>query len=107
MIEQLDVEKAIRNIDERTTRIEQILPTLATKDDLKAFATKDDLKAFATKDDLKAFATKDEVKAEGELTRRHFDVVAERLEDSIRLIADGHAELDKRVSRLERRSKLR
>jgi len=53
----------IKNIDERTTRIEQILPTLATKHDLKAFATKDDLKAFATKDDLRAYPTREEVRA--------------------------------------------
>ena len=70
-----DMETAIKNIDDRTTRIEQVLPTLATKDD---------------------------VKAEGERTRQHFDAVAERLEDSIKLIAEGHVELDRRVSRLER-----
>jgi hypothetical protein len=32
------------NLDLSTSRIEQILPTLATKEDLKAFATKEDLK---------------------------------------------------------------
>lgn len=31
-----EMEDAIKNIDARTTRIEQILPTLATKDDLRA-----------------------------------------------------------------------
>lgn len=69
---QREMETAIKNIDERTARIEQILPTLATKEDLKGFpraddpkgfATKEDLKAFATKEDLKAFATKDDLKA--------------------------------------------
>lgn len=30
------MEEAITNIDARTTRIEQVLPTLATKDDIKA-----------------------------------------------------------------------
>jgi hypothetical protein len=50
-------------IADRTKRIEQILPTLATKEDLKAFASKEDLKAFATKEDLKAFATKEDLKA--------------------------------------------
>lgn len=57
------IEQHVQNLDTRLTGVEQILPTLATKDDLKAFATKDDLKAFATKDDLKAFATKDDLKA--------------------------------------------
>jgi hypothetical protein len=50
-------------IADRTKRIEQILPTLATKEDLKAFATKEDLKAYATKEDLKAYATKEDLKA--------------------------------------------
>ena len=39
-----EVEAMIRNLNTRMTGIEQILPTLATKDDLKVFATKDDLK---------------------------------------------------------------
>jgi hypothetical protein len=54
----------LRNLNQRLTTIEQILPTLATKADLRAFATKDDLKAYATKDDLKAFATKDDLQNE-------------------------------------------
>jgi hypothetical protein len=70
----------LENIDRRLARVEQILPTLATRKDLerlptaddpkgfattkdlKTFATKDDLKTFATKDDLKKFATKDDLK---------------------------------------------
>jgi hypothetical protein len=48
----VEMEDRFENIERRLDRIEQILPTLATKDDLKAFATKDDLKAFATKEDL-------------------------------------------------------
>ena len=70
----------LENIDRRLARVEQILPTLATRKDLermptvddpkgfattkdlKKFATKDDLKRFATKDDLKRFATKDDLK---------------------------------------------
>ena len=133
-MDQHELETRIKNIDDRTTRIEQILPTLATKDDLKgfptkddpqgfatkedlkAFATKEDLKAFATKKDLEAFATKDDLKAfptrdemqtaikeEGERTRHNFNAVAERIEDSVRLIAEGHVELDKRLTRVEKR----
>jgi hypothetical protein len=30
-------------LDERVTRLEEVIPTLATKDDLERFATKDDL----------------------------------------------------------------
>jgi hypothetical protein len=64
---------------------------------LKAFATKDDLKAFATKDDLKAYPTTEEMREEGERTRRHFDVVAEGLKESIKVIADGHIALGDRI----------
>ena len=103
MMDQNEIETRIKNIDERTTRIEQILPTFATKADLAAFATKADLTAFATKADLTAFATKDDLKEfptrdemaaaireEGELTRAHFNGVAERIEESVKVIAEGH-----------------
>ena len=53
----------VKNLDHRVDRIEQILPTLATKEDLKVFATKEDLKSFATKEDLKSFATKKDLEA--------------------------------------------
>jgi hypothetical protein len=72
--ERLDrVETHVRNIDLRLQRVEQILPTLATKDDLKGMPTVDDPKGFVTKDDLKGmptvddpkgFATKEDLKAE-------------------------------------------
>ncbi len=84
-----DVKNEFRKLDERLGRVEQILPTLVTKDDLRAFATKEDLRAYATKEDLKAHPTRDEMYAairdDGERTRRHFDVVAESLRDEIRL----------------------
>jgi hypothetical protein len=51
----------LENLDGRLARIEQILPTLATREDLLSFATKDDLLPFATKDDLLPFATKDDL----------------------------------------------
>lgn len=90
-MEQHEIETHIKKIAGRTERIEQILPTLATKEDLKAFATKEDLKAYATKDDLKAYPTRNEVKTmiqeEGERTRRHFDVVAEEIKASVEKIA--------------------
>ena len=38
-----EMEALLRNVDQRIARIEQILPTLATKDDLRQFATRDDL----------------------------------------------------------------
>ena|SRR5215468_11067950 len=75
MVDQNELETQIKNIDEHTARIEQILPTLATKDDLKAYATMD------------------AVREEGEHTRRHFDVVAEQMKQDIALIAEGQKAL--------------
>lgn len=101
------MEEVLENLNRRVDRIEQILPTLATKDDLR--------KAIAP------LATKEEVRAEGERTRAHFDAVAERLEEQIRLLAEGllsltrqfeefkadtnarFAEMDRRLARLETR----
>lgn len=54
-----NLEVHVKNIDDRLARVEQILPTLAAKDDLERFATKADLERFATKEDLEPFATKD------------------------------------------------
>lgn len=77
--------------------------TLATKDDLKAYPTRDDLAAvvatLATKDDLAAtraemFAA---IREEGERTRRHFDIVSEQMRESIGVIAEGHATLDRKI----------
>ena len=109
-MEQHEIETHIKNIARRTERIEEILPTLAAKEDLKALTTKEDLKAFATKVDLKAYVTKEDLKAyptrdevktmieeEGERTRRHFDVVAEEIKTSVQKIAEGHEVLGARI----------
>lgn len=122
------MDRLIRNIDERLARVEQILPTLATKDELKTLATKKDLEALATKKELEALATKKDletlatkaeltaaiaplvtreemhaaIREEGERTRRHFDVVAERMHDEVKLSLEGHQRLSERVDDLER-----
>lgn len=118
------LEATVKNIDTRLARVEQILPTLATKDeiqalradlerfatkkdleqfatqkDLERFATKEDLERFATKEDLKAFPTREEMFEEGRSTRRHFDAVAERLEAQIKLLAEGQVALSDRMDR--------
>ena len=99
------VEEVLRSLDRRVGRIEQILPTLATKDEIRNLATKDEIRNLATKDEIRNLATKDELAryatkedmlAEGERTRAHFDVVAERLESQIRVIAEGLMSLDQR-----------
>ena len=127
------MEEVLENLNRRVDRIEQILPTLATKDDLQKaiapLATKEELRnavaGLATKEELRnavaGLATKEEVRAEGERTRAHFDAVAERLEEQIRLLAEGllsltrqfeefkaetnarFAEMDRRLARLEAR----
>jgi hypothetical protein len=80
----VDVLAMVKKLDRRTSAIEQILPTLATKEDLKAFATKEDLKAFATKADL------DEVK-------RFVLVLHEDLKSDIGLIAEHLADVMTRL----------
>ena len=79
-MDQDEIEALLKNVDARTERIEQILPTHATKDD---------------------------VREEGQRTRQQFNAVAERIEESVKLIAGGHVELDKRVTRLEKKTAAR
>ncbi len=101
-----EMEDVLKNLDRRLTNVEQILPTLATKDDLKAFATKDDLTAFATKDDLKAFATKEDLKAYAtrqemkELfaeAKRHALILFEQTQEKLEIIATHVADMSQRL----------
>jgi glucan phosphorylase len=104
------LEQVVRNVDARLTRVEQILPTLATKEEMRT-AIAEAIAPLATKEEVRA-----EVRDEGERTRRHFDVVAERLEGHIKLVAEGliglREHMDGRfddvtadISRLDRRVK--
>ena len=109
------MEEVVENLNRRVDRIEQILPTLATKDDLQRaiapLATKEELRKaiapLATKEELRnavaGLATKEEVRAEGERTRAHFNAVAERLEEQIRLLAEAVLSIEQRLTRLEAR----
>ena len=81
------VEDVLGSLDRRVGRIEQVLPTLATRDEIRNLATRDELARFATKEDMLA---------EGARTRAHFDAVAERLESQLRVLADGLLSLDQR-----------
>lgn len=96
------MEQRINDLDRRVGRVEQILPTLATKADL--LATKAELEtaiAGAIAGAIAPLATRAELHAaiaeSEERMRRHFDVVAESLRDDIRLIAEGLAALSERV----------
>jgi TusA-related sulfurtransferase len=99
------IDAHLENIDRRLTKLEQILPTLATKEELKALATKEELKALATKeeiriavaplaskDDLKAFATRDEVQAllhaEHERLRLDMRILIEHQDSKLDLLAE-------------------
>ena len=108
--EQMD--QRVGNCERRLDRIEQILPTLATRDDLRIaiapLATKEELRAavalLATKEELRAavalLATKGELRdAVSESERRlrvHFDVIAESLRHQIQLLAEAVAALSER-----------
>jgi len=87
------LEEVVRNVDMRLTRVEQVLPTLATKAELQHAIT-----PLATKVELQEL--REEMRHEGERTRRHFDVVTERLEGHIQLIAEGQALLQERFEDL-------
>ena len=68
------------DLDHRVDRIEQILPTLLTRDEFKTA--------------MGEFAVE---------IHRHFDVVAESLRGDIRLIAEGHTYLVGRLDGVDRR----
>ena len=120
-MDRLNQEEVLRNLDRRVGRIEQILPTLATREELRAevarLATREELRAevarlatkeelrkaiepLATKEELRKaiepLATREEVRAEGERTRAHFNAVAERLEEQLRLVAEAVLALTRR-----------
>jgi hypothetical protein len=86
----------LENLDRGLARVEQILPTLATKEELQTLATKEELQTLATKEELRAaiapLATKEElrreIREEGERSRRHMDVVGDALRADIQLLAE-------------------
>lgn len=83
-----------RHMDGRFDRLDR---TKADRRDLRRYATKKDLRRFATKKDLRRFATKFATKKDLQALRRdiqrHFSVVAEGLEEQLRKVADGVAEV--------------
>src|SRR6476620_6383040 len=91
----------VRNVGTRLTRVEQILPGLATREQLQAaiapLATGEELQASlqAVIDLLKA-----EIKEEGERSRRYTNVMIEDLRDDNRLILEHLIALSARVDAL-------
>jgi len=92
---QTEMEDAIKNLDRRLVSVEQILPTLATKEDL--LATRVDLRAelLTTRRDLheEIVATRRDLTERIEEARRHTDVLFENVRDDIRKVAEGVAAL--------------
>ena len=79
----VEIEDRFEKLDRRLDRIEQILPTLATKDDLKAYVTKVDLKQ-----ELRAYATKTDL-AEGlGDVKRYMKMLHEDLVEKIKLLGE-------------------
>ena len=89
----------LKNIDRRLASVEQILPTLATKDELRVLATKEELATaiapLATKAEMREtiatavapLATQDGL----DELRRHMNILHEDLRSDIRLIAEHMA----------------
>jgi hypothetical protein len=93
----------LENLDRRLARVEQILPTLATREELRIaiapLATRAELRVaiaeaiapLATKQELEALSTdlRREIRDEGEQSRRYMDGLIEGQRSDIQLLA-GH-----------------
>jgi hypothetical protein len=94
------------NIDDRLERIEQYLPSLATRAELHAaiapLATRAELHAaiapLATREEVYAAIT-----AEGERSRLHATLLYEDVRDDIRIILEHMVTLSARVEELAQR----
>lgn len=87
-----DMEQVLRDVNLRTSAIEQILPTLSTKADLERFATKQEL--------AEAVAM---LRGDIEDTRRHARVLNEDVKADIRMLAEHLVSVMDRLERLDRR----
>jgi hypothetical protein len=100
----------VRNVDARLARVEQILPTLPTRDEMNAaiasLATHDEMHA-AIAAAVAPLATREEmhreIQGEGERSRHHWTVLFEDLRDDNRIILEHLLALSARVDALARR----
>lgn len=120
---ELPLEDVVRNVDTRLERVEQILPTLATREELHAaiqaaiapLATREELRLaiapLATREELRAaiaaLPTREEmhtaIRTHGETLRREFIVLFEDLRDDNRIILEHLVALSARVDAIARR----
>src|SRR5262245_13853520 len=95
LMDDLVIDRHFENIDRRLTSLEQILPTLATKEELRLaiapLATKEELR-LAIAEAVAPLATKAEVQE----FRRHMDVLVEALRGDIQLLAEHVATVMRR-----------
>lgn len=101
-----DTGEVLKNIDQRLQNVEQILPTLATKDELNAavsqLATKEELRAavaqLATKEELNAAVVQLTAKAEeeGDRSRRYMKILNEEIKATVKVYAEHLVALDAR-----------
>ncbi len=100
------MEKGTDDLERRVSQIEQVLPTLATKEDLRI--TEERLRSEIAEAEerldqrLHAKIDSTEQRLRSEVTdaekrmRTHFDVMTESLRDDIRLVAEAVATLTER-----------
>ncbi len=74
----LATKEALENLDRRLARVEQILPTLATKEELRT----------AIADAIAPLATTEEMREEGARSRRHMTMLIEHQNSKIELLAE-------------------
>lgn len=122
-MEPMEAENLLRKLDRRLQDVEQILPTLATRDQVQE-AIEDAVRPLATKEELAAaiapLPTKEEVGSAKEelraaiaplatkeetVSRRQFEEVTARLRDDIRLVAESQVALQVEVRREARETR--
>ena len=93
------MEQRTENLERRVDRIEQVLPTLATKEDLKATEERMQTHVANTierSEQRMQTHVANAIERSEQRTRTHFDIVAESLRDDIRLVAEAVAALSER-----------
>ena len=101
------LEEVVRNVDRRLAVVEQILPTLATREELHA-AIAAAIAPLATREELQAavapLPTREEmhaaIRAEGESSRLYARTLYEDLRDDNRIILEHLIALSARVDAL-------
>ncbi len=91
-----EMEDVLKNLDRRLTNVEQILPTLTTKQDLK-----EALEPYATKEELKAGLAdvRQEMRELFSEAKRHAVMLFERTHEQLGVLAEHLADISRRLPR--------